>query len=1404
MKRKMLLVCSIVLLAAHCTVALAEPSANSITVHSVNAECDKVDYKVTSDDLKAQWEKIKPDGVDDKVEYPNTVKQDLSHVASGSDQYLLTAKSYLIEHGIISRPATVSFKDGKCSATFDSYSWMSDNSSVHASDVSMMLYKATFGIIPSRTFIKQLDDDYYLYSSDSVYELYLKAAMDKGVLLKSQLDAQGKFMTEYNKFADTKPAWTETLDPTTDSSALGRSFDCSDNSIKQTEPAYFNDESMTMMDVLEMIEKYMRVTEKDMTDAEAKIVAYKYGFTYLGGLTDDEYSTAAFLIAKGVIDFEDDDFSFFDDPTYADVYKLIYRVANPDARYNFSAIQLTDGEAFWQEQGFGEEDINLTFVNDNYVQNTVSVVAKDEVVGWKDFFTVHAASSIKEYTVTKDFDTVNVYKYKGTPITDICEMSESSRAEKYPEITSVEGAEPNGVSVWRVAFTIKATSAKRATQIIDNKFTYTISDSESYKMSAVTKIENDGTEVRMISQKALRECFGSRIEIIEDKVLRNSDSGAMAVLLQESGYALVGNEVWANRYILVTDTSNDIYYNLDVIASLLGTEVTSMYSDSVSTTKTVKVTGASRANLYTTYHCVGSAESTDSSAKSGTVEYLLATASDDNMTVEFDPADADLDHDSTILLYNVNQVSNGMNTIWRKFKYDVNDDGEKETVVVLVDWYYAVPSLDDFNSTSWNDNAIVNAQHTLSSSFNALYTEPAGKNLQEWWQSNIGMSNALANMIFGTKRVEYVKCGYMAPRVTVLLPPEASDSSSSLSSLSDMFKSFGFDMPSKYGKYINNTMSDFLEAYFRTAVGFSNNDTKVFALSNHRLSVMTSWSEDAGCNIYGQDFYLTNLGVLYRSTKNDQMRTYYVRNSSGKIQDLYVRSVTAVQDNTLAKGSNFTYGGRKWYYVGLKTIDGRTYYEIKPTGEFDKMPTFTADKSTGDLKFSFNKTYYSGWQEQMKQLYSVYFPDVYGALSSDTTLFKDALGSINRVFTIDAGLQTDEGVAELFYSIETDPDTGTGYPQEWKYNGMTKGYSTASKASDTVYTTPSFFLPAGGCYVYYSDALGDYTLGVGEVGYALNQVSIYYSGIINGVIDSIISKEVETTEVKNLTNGTKLLMGDITWTKNGEYWVSAPIRNSESAAYAKNNDCGTAVAKIYGSQTITCDGYMSSMASYVKEAALGPGTVAATVTDTGCVADDGSGNPTVYTNGKAGSASDAADVVVFKIKLDDSMIVRPITSNKSAYKCCNTATESIINGTNYPFFNEDLSFTKNSEEMMALSQSSFEMTATFNQKKDEFNKEYKKKWYEDLQTLLKGWIVIVASWIMVISWFVYLTVSRGYGVRILEAIAGRNRDGKYSGLDLVKIVSIGLYNLDSPPGFTRVVIVSIVCVLIDAFCLVVI
>lgn len=1402
MKRKMLLVCSIVLLAAHCTVALAEPSTNNITVHSVNAECDKVDYKVTADDLKTQWEKIKPDGVESTVEYSKTVKQDLSHVASGSDQYLLTAKSYLIEHGIISRPATVSFKDGKCSATFDNDSWMSDNSGVCASDVSMMLYKATFGIIPSRTFVKQIDDDYYLYSSDSVYELYLKAAMDKGVLLKSQLDAQGKFLTEYNKFADTKPVWTETLDPTTDSSALGRSFDCSDNSIKQVEPAYFNDESMTMMDVLEMIEKYMRVTEKDMTDAEAKIVAYKYGFTYLGGLTDDEYSTAAFLIAKGIINFEDDDFSFFDDPTYADVYKLIYRVANPDARYNFSAIQLTDGEAFWQEQGFGEEDINLTFVNDDYVQNTVSVVAKDEVVGWKDFFTVHATSSIKEYTVTKDFDTVNVYKYKGTAITSICEMSESSRAEKYPEIISVDPAKVDETDVWRIAFKVKATSAKRATQIVDNRFTYAISNSKSYKISAVTKIENDGTEVRMISQKALRECFGSHIEIVEDKVLRNSDSGAMAVLLQESGYALVGNEVWANRYILVTDTSNDVYYNLDVIASLLGTEVTNMYSDSVSTTKTVKVTGASRANLYTAYHCVGAAASTDSSVKSGTVEYLTASVSSDSMVMNPDGETSDTD--STIMLYNVNQISNGMSTIWRKFKYDVNDDGTKETVIVLVDWYYTIPSLDDFNSTSWNDGAIVNSQHTLSSSFNALYSEPSGRNLQEWWQSNLGMSNALANMIFGTKRIEYVKCGYMAPRVTVLMPATASDSSCSLSSLSGMFKSFGFDMPSKYGKYINNTMSDFLESYFRSAVGFSNNDTKTFALANHRLSVIKGMEQDSGCSVFGQDFFLSNLGVLYRSTKNDQLRTYYVRNSSGKIQDLCVRSVTATQDSTLAKGSTFTYGGRKWYYAGLKTIDGRTYYEIKPTGDFDKMPTFTADKSTGDVKFSFNNKYYSSWQAQMKQLYSEYFPEVYGKLGSDKTFYSDAIGAVKRVFTIDGGLNVDDGTSKLFYSIEVDAKTGTGKAAEWKYNAVTKSYKQVSRASDAVYTTPSFFLPAGGCYVYYSDALGDYTLGVGEVGYALNQVSIYYSGIINGVIDSIISKEVETTEVKNLTNGTKLLMGDITWTKNGEYWVSEPIRNSESAAYAKNNDCGTAVAKIYGSQTITCDGYMSSMASYVKEAALGPGTVAATVTDTGCVADDGSGNPTVYTNGKAGSASDAADAVVFKIKLDDSMIVRPITSNKSAYKCCNTATESIINGMNYPFFSEDLSFTKNDEEMMALSQSSFEMTATFNQKKDEFNKEYQKKWYEDLQTLLKGWIVIAASWIMVISWFVYLTVSRGYGVRILEAVAGRNRDGKYSGLDLVKIISIGLYNLDSPPGFTRVVIVSVICVLIDAFCLVVI
>lgn len=1369
----------------------------TITVgHCLNDEHDNIDYKLTYDRFAFVWDGIAQEN--STIDFPAVYKQNRNDLSD--DTYTSVAKSYLIENDILSRPVSIEWTDEGYKVVADE-SWMTDSTLASKSDVYVMLYKSVFGVLESTPLVLQQGDDEYVFVSPDVYELYLDSLLDKGYIAKSDLITDSEFLDAYEENTmDNRPVWYNKGDYSYVSTAgvLGQTFTYSDESIKRVAPKYFKQENMNMLELLATIEQFMRFTEKDMTNAEANIVAYKYGITYLSGLTEDEYNTVAFLIAKGIINLEEDSLNLFSDPTYADVYKLLYRVANSDARYDFSKIQLTDGEAFWQAKGYSAEDFDLIFTNDSYVFQTESVkrVQQQALSRWF----VSADSATTDYTVIKIFDKVNDYTYQGKKIGEIAALSEDERKMAYPEISNVEDTTEGETAIYRVSFTIPATSEKRAIQIIDSRLTCNIKDSTSCKVSAVTKISSEGKEIRLISQAVMRKCFGDRLEIIEDKVLRNVNTGAMACLLQDSGYALVGNEVIISDDVLVTDASNDVYYNLDVIASLLDIEINNMYADEAAKSATeVSVSKAPLVSSFTTDF--------------GYVEYLNAFATgEDDITIVYGDSSS-LSTGGGIYLYNVNQVSNGISTIWRKFYKDVNSDGELETFIVMVDWYYCVPNLEDFNTSPWYNVVDDSSQYTLSSAFTTLYTEPANDNLKQWWQSNLGVSNALANMIFGTSSVEYVKCGYMMPSVTILLPPECTDKSSA--ALSSLLVEFGFTLPGKYQSYVGGSTSNFLNAYFNDAAGITDDTVKTFARASRRYKAYTGNEYPLGKGmIYGNDFFLDPNGVLYRSLAEDYARFSYTLNPDYSLGTITVRDRVAMESSFVPTGTIITYKNKNFYYAGTYSTDGSTYLKLVPLDDQKILPRFSikakGSKKDAEYEVGYLTTdSYSNRCEHIMHFYELYFDRFASDLAKDSDLKLELVyGDYDMAFcTEDAVAKyydksvTYEGDEFKYYLGSSDSKAAL-----YKNKGSEFELWTSAKSGKYYYTIgiPYLYLPAGSYYLYSTtDSTGEeyYTLGKGVQGYALNMTNIRYSGIIDGIIDAIMAKSVSTTEVKNLANGTKLIIGDTIWTKSGKSWLSDPIMSIDLASYAKDGQTVVGLQKLLSCELVANDGIYTSLGNYVTSADVSSANVGKVPTDGRCVCRNADGTVTVYKNGEDQGIDCVADYAVVSAIFDDSLLVRPVTADGTIYRFCNSATESVVGGTEYPFFKEQLSYASSNKDMMSLSQSSYEMTAIYNLKKDEFNAEYKKKWFEDFGTLIRMLIVLAASWLMVISWIVYWTVSKGYGVRVLEALAGKSRFGKDAGIDLVKVVSFGMYNLDSPPVFTRIFIVSIVCVVIDAICL---
>ena len=77
----------------------------------------------------------------------------------------------------------------------------------------------------------------------------------------------------------------------------------------------------------------------------------------------------------------------------------------------------------------------------------------------------------------------------------------------------------------------------------------------------------------MISKSSLVAGDGSGVlsdvVAVNNNILKNTKTGVMAVILEEQNIALVGNQVVQIEKPMIITDSEEVYYNLEVIASLL-------------------------------------------------------------------------------------------------------------------------------------------------------------------------------------------------------------------------------------------------------------------------------------------------------------------------------------------------------------------------------------------------------------------------------------------------------------------------------------------------------------------------------------------------------------------------------------------------------------------------------------------------------------------------------------------------------------------------------------------------------------------------------------------------------------------------------------------------------------------
>lgn len=1302
--------------------------------------------------------------------------------------------SWLISNNIISRNVQLSAND--CNFVSTDYT-----KPITKTELYTALYKSYDGVLESRPYLfKNTDDSVWVLSSANVYELYLKKCLDKGLISEADLSTEaGKNFIEAYKALSTNGSkanivWDNTLQATDDVTVFGASHDLSAGKLVDKIPAYFGKEDMLTYEALNVIAEYLRVSEKDMSNLESSIISYKYGVSYVANVDEETAKNIEFLIAKGVLDYDDPNFlsRLFCQFSYEDAYKILYRVANTDARLNFSEVQLTDNDNFWKSEGFYADRLSITEATvlpevktitaeywDELLRNDTqtSKPEKEEengnshntfindILGYNESWLMIAhAAEMQTFTVIKMFDTQYDYQYKDIAISELS-TSENKPEEfvSYEEHTFGSGDDTSNMA--KVTFRVQAKDYATAVLMIDNNITIEnnlkSTDSKSY-----TTISSNGEEITLIPATTLQTSM-SDISIVEDKVLMNNVTGVTAVFLPEAGYALVGNRVIRSDKLIVTDTSDQIYYNLEVLCYLLGNTYLSSLTDkelfvcnALQNEMTVPVYGSNENELCKTY--VVDVGQGDSAAK----------------------------------YYNVDNVDQGINCLTRKFRVNESD------VYLKVEWEYVVPDVEalsqflDNNFLGQGNTHIGNNRQTETSYLTlkdvneTIYTRPSDTELQEWWDSNISVSNSLANFMYGTAGVEYVKSGYLVPSLTILRKNSVSDNA-----ISTLFTSNGFTLDSIGLQYCGST-TNWWQTYY-SAETMQNSSMKALAQNSRKCEILNY--QDSASGSSAENYFITKAAVLYQAVDSNDLLEY-------RQDKIFLKTRVSESSVEIAAGTTFTYNGNEWLYQGTRTINGASYYVVQPnftisqfchrtiynTEEYGILPYYSNGHLNLDNSASVQMLFANA-KTNVNSLYQTYFNTTapIGVYNTGTDLFGCTKDDVAQFFTV---------------SIETN----AWYVNDSKL--IDKRGTEVTPALNTVFNkyqqkdvnfVPKLYIPTGNWFFY--GTAGNYSIMNGPLATSLGMNHVFTTGIMQSVKDSIIYKYTNTVPVKDLVNEQVILINDVrykvTTGKNGEkVLVSEPIRNSGLVQSLKTTSDETETLNaikryLFTGIRVNCGGTDYYLSSFIKSGTVGDLN---NPNSTSGVLYEKSGKRYVYVD--AGAVMQSPDTqspqsVCVSIILEDGLYARPTTSKMNTFVLL--MVSSITPNTevdNIPFYSESLSYASDTVTSVSLETSTYYVSQLFKEVKQGYKKMMRQAFAGDVITVIWMFVFYLSVYLAIISWIMYFILTKGYTRKFFEVLTVPTGNNGYlrKGFDLIKILTFGIYNIDMEPTVGRTVVTSFV------------
>ena len=1347
---------------------------------------------------------------------------------------LSVEESWLISNNIISRPGALDYDSLEFSPI-----QLDTETQFTASELWMALAKIGGGVQPSRLFLYEdnsIDvsdvassgNAWLSYQSPNVYELYFTTLLDQGILQESEFTTKkGKtFIADYKQLATMKSSkttvpWINTkgacLDGKANMFGYSTKHDASSKKIVEKTPAYFATENLYTVDALKIVERWVRANEKDMSELEASIVSYKYGLHVLNSLPEDDMKAVQFLIAKGILNFEDADevINIYGKLTRELAYKILYRVANVDARYDFSAITLTDSATAWQAKGFYENKVEVYSADSVPTAKTLTSAEYESLLknasGYKmqkigtteeetdpDFIddllssvkNVFKQTAVAEvsgnYKVTKMFDNQYSYTYGGKAISSL------KTGEEIVEINTLDFAN-TGKEVTVITFSVSAKNADNALKYVDNKISCGMGTLLQDTIEGYTKIENDSGEViTLVSASSITSLFKD-ITILEDKLLLNSKTNTEAIILPEAGYALVGNQCIISDTLMETISDGQVYYNLEIIASLLNNAVLE---------KTINEA---------MYVCKDLGSDTYVKVESYSGSELGHAYVTNLVNKKFNTKKA------SKKFVNISQMTNGANCLIRQFDVQPSPNSDTETVTMIVDWKFIVPSGDIAGESL---AAFKSGGKTIGDVHTALYTEPESGKLKKYWYSNITISNSLANFMYGTSGVQYVTSGYLVPSLTIL---KSSNVSSEL--VGALFKQNGFTLTNAGTKYCD-TSQMWWDSYFKDVKGVNDSDLKALLQSIRQFAMYDGVVGD-GCTIYGgkkKAFYLiTDYNVVYANI--DAMDMTF-DNKTLRVSTQFAGDGSS----TLQKGDVVDYAGKKWIYYDN-------------SGEFLKLlPNFSVgDDSKGILsgvysswivnygndKFVFPVSADTGKSltntaSLTSPLASNTYKNFIEFTTDDLTVITSPLKKVinekiydkyfkGQVFPVDLNKPQ-----ELFGFTSSLSDFSGSYTYGGNYNvcmsdkaESIKPESLATKDKDGIEggkitgAYPIIYLYNNNYYVR-KLANGNCSLEEGYLMSSLNVAEVVTCGINRAVIDSMVASFSSTIKLEEVPSGAKIYVGDKLLTKVGSgnetTLVSTPIKDAAVAAKLKEaseQETVALIARLFLGTSINYSSGIADFTSYLTEETT-VGVLNGETDEQNVLCKKNNKLAIKTSDGYSTDLTGIVDSVCVSLKLQKGLLAQPMSADKTTYRLL---TVSSVNGNNFvndlPFFTESLSYNLGKDSDLMFGNAIGTTHQFFSECKDNFNGMMEEAFAGDLKNVILMLLFFLTNYLCISSWILFAILHYNVGKPFLELFCIPSSSGHSAGFDIIKIISLGIYDINSDPTFGRTLVLSFVCFFID-------